>query len=624
MADRTEHRKLIEQAQELTTEYVDRLEVWISSRRASVKTIKETASEIHGVKISVNISKVCGAAVGCLGGIAALVGTVVTGGLATPLMIGGIAAAFTGTATSTGAGFVGQYISSNKINDVQKILDADNQLIKEIEDKKAVVDVKVLELSKVLHLSEHEVFGALLMSSLPRIRGFVRMDNITVFQLVVSTGLVGMLHLSFQSGSIAVKGMGAFAVVSLKGLSKVLGAMAKGVGAGAVIILDICFLIENSIELSKGSPSRAADSLTEIAIQLEKQADDVETSLKIIMEEVKQYEMEVESFRTLLETVALQDSATDEQAKVIARFIRNHSSSEWWSAFLSLDVDLQEFAFKIANVFLNFIKLIENYQKEDEQKKKKKKERRRIRKMRPEKLPHLNITLIAHGGIDPRVNYPSRMYYMTPAMKSVRCYSPWGCVINAPVVYGIATNKIEIDTCRFSGPVVPNIPISFNTLPDNMDLTPMVMLRPVTIGEDAYQALMDLARVLRYPVDGLVIPYVTVHGVHLPDIPLWLCISVLGMAALVLRTTVSVRVAACLSPMNINAIARLLEPNGCYPGLTQYCQVPMNRWPPIYMTTSFPPEMRREDAEEFEGIIRLLFPKYPERGKDKKEEEEQH
>ncbi|WAR01473.1 hypothetical protein MAR_008031, partial [Mya arenaria] len=302
------------------------------------------------------------------------------GGLATPLMIGGIAAAFTGTATSTGAGFVGQYISSNKINDVQKILDADNQLIKEIEDKKAVVDVKVLELSKVLHLSEHEVFGALLMSSLPRIRGFVRMDNITVFQLVVSTGLVGMLHLSFQSGSIAVKGMGAFAVVSLKGLSKVLGAMAKG------------------------SPSRAADSLTEIAIQLEKQADDVETSLKIIMEEVKQYEMEVESFRTLLETVALQDSATDEQAKVIARFIRNHSSSEWWSAFLSLDVDLQEFAFKIANVFLNFIKLIENYQKEDEQKKKKKKERRRIRKMRPEKLPHLNITLIAHGGIDPRVN----------------------------------------------------------------------------------------------------------------------------------------------------------------------------------------------------------------------------
>ena len=137
-------------------------------------------------------------------------------------------AAAAGTATSAGAGIAEHFISKSKLESAQEVLEADKKLTKNIENKKAEVDVKVEELSNLLRLSKEEVFGALLMSAVPG-RGFNQMNELMLFNFLVSATMMGaMLRLSFQSGSVIGKGMGAFAEVSLEGFSKLLGTVLKG------------------------------------------------------------------------------------------------------------------------------------------------------------------------------------------------------------------------------------------------------------------------------------------------------------------------------------------------------------------------------------------------------------
>ncbi|XP_052786655.1 uncharacterized protein LOC128221970 isoform X2 [Mya arenaria] len=589
MTDSTKHQNVIEQAQKLTKEYVELLNEWEPKRVATVARIREIASELQNVKQDVNISKVVGGAVGILGGIAAVAGTILSGGLAAPLFIGGMAAAAAGTATSAGAEIAEHFISKGKLESAQEVLEADKKLTKKIEDKKAEVDAKVKELSNLLRLSKEEVFGALLMSAVPG-RGFVHMNDERVFKMLVSAGLLPLVHLTFRGQSVIGKGMAAFEEVSLAGISKVLGSLLTGMAIGAMLVLDVYFLVSSSIELSNGSPSGAADSLRGVATKLEKQAQDLKSVLEQIREETEEYERYLrKKFRKELEKVAVQKCASDDDAKGILDHIYMHSSNEWQGAFLSLNINLNRYAFQIAQVFRIFGRLIEEH-------------------LRHKKEQHVEITLIAHGRINLHALVPSQIYYLTNVLKSVTCFSPWGCAVDANVVYGIATNTIRITNLKYSGPVIPGLPGAFNVLPERMDLTPNVIFSPVVHGEGAHQALLQLIALLQSPADGLVIPYFTGVGNDLlpfPEIPLWVCSNVVAICGFLLNVTVSLRVAACLSPENGGAITSFLGTDGCDSRLTQYCQVPMNRTPPIAMTNLI--TSPQNDIQQLEEIRGHLF-----------------
>ena len=228
-------------------------------------------------------------------------------------------------------------------------------------------------------------------------------------------------------------------------------------------------------------------------------------------------------------------------------------------------MNLNEFAFHLARVFRNIKQIIEE-------------------ELNRRRRNHLTIILIAHGRIDTRTMVPCHIYYFSQFMQSVTLYPPWGCAIDASVVYGIATNTLMAQNVQYSAPVRPGIPASWNILPRELTLTPNVKFTPVLVGEGAHQALLELDALLQTSSDGLVIPYFTGMGNNLlpfPEIPLWVCANVVGMCAHFLNITMDLRIAACLSPENAFTTTTA---GGYLMGLNQYCQVPMNMIPPAFMT----------------------------------------
>lgn len=256
-----------------------------------------------------------------------------------------------------------------------------------------------------------------------------------------------------------------------------------------------------------------------------------------------------------------------------------HASMGWRQAFTQYNCNLNEFVFNIARVFRNIGKAMEDYLNEND----------------PQRRRHLNMTLIAHGRIRPEESVPCQIYYMTPILQSVTLYPPWGCAIDASVVYGIATSTLFTGNVTVSANVVPGLPLMWNHLPEDLTETPNVLFTPVLHGEGAHQDLLALIALLQGPADGLVIPYFTGVGndmLPFPELPLWVCSNAIAVCGFLLGVSCSLRVASCLSPENVPRIVNHLGANGYLPGLNQYCQVPMNLIPAAFMTNHLTQEQR--------------------------------
>ena len=175
MAGAHPNQTLMVETQDQANEYMRLLQEWIPKRELTIHEIKVIARELRTVKQDVNIAKVVGGAVAVAGGVAAVAGTILTGGLAAPLLVGGIAGAVTGGATSAGAEIAEKYISKDKLESAQNVLNEDAELSKRIESVKLKLDSKTRELSRKLNLNFEQVQGALLMTTM--IGGIFILEN---------------------------------------------------------------------------------------------------------------------------------------------------------------------------------------------------------------------------------------------------------------------------------------------------------------------------------------------------------------------------------------------------------------------------------------------------------------
>ena len=88
-----------------------------------------------------------------------------------------------------------------------------------------------------------------------------------------------MLSTSFGIESAIGKGIAStLAEVSVKGAAKIAGTVLVGV----MLVWDIYSLVTNSIDLAKGSPSEASDTLETTAGELANQVNDLNDLLKRI------------------------------------------------------------------------------------------------------------------------------------------------------------------------------------------------------------------------------------------------------------------------------------------------------------------------------------------------------
>ena len=220
------------------------------------------------------------------GGIATVAGigvTIMTGGLAAPLIGWGIAGSVAGAVTSSGSDIIGQYVSKDKMDRAQKIMDEEAKLSEEIEKKKATLDKLVDRLSISLELDRDRIMGILFLANFINVLKsnlLHRLDPMTTQLLLLSSILGGTMFLASRVTLEAV-GKGASKValsVSLQSVVKVVGSVLKGVAIGAaglVLVWDVYQWVGATIDLAEGKSS-PADALGKVADELAKQMKGIE------------------------------------------------------------------------------------------------------------------------------------------------------------------------------------------------------------------------------------------------------------------------------------------------------------------------------------------------------------
>ena len=244
-------------------------------------------------------------------------------------------------------------------------------------------------------------------------------------------------------------------------------------------------------------------------------------------------------FRELLQEIASKGCPTQGEVQSVWGYLIAFSSDEWRQAFSQYASSREGYVAFLA-VLLKFVLAnVQQRQEEDE-----------------EVDIHMDVTFIAHGTIvSPKL--PCSLHYVRypevtlspvfPSLKSITLYEPWGCAIDAKVVYGIATGLIEIDNVQYSDEVLPHEPRNFNTLPNNDTLIPMVIFTPVKTNDDAYRQLLEIADILNENRRGRVILYFQSPGTSLPEIPLCQLTNALDMMSYITGISLNLHVAACLT-----------------------------------------------------------------------------
>ena len=254
-------------------------------------------------------------------------------------------------------------------------------------------------------------------------------------------------------------------------------------------------------------------------------------------------------FRKLLLEIASKGCPTTEEVQLVLDYLNIISGDEWRQAFRQYVSSPEAYVASVALLFTFVLTRVQQQQRKDEEEEEK-------------YINDMDVTFIAHGNIvSPKL--PCSLYYVrspeltlspaVPTLKSITLYEPWGCAIDASVVYGIASGLININAVRYSDVVLPSLPHCFNKLPNNDTLIPMPVFTPVTTNEKVYAELMELDGIINMKSRGLVIPYFqSPFDTGLPEIPLWALTNVLDVISYITGISFNLHVAACLTVKDTN------------------------------------------------------------------------
>ena len=205
--------------------------------------------------------------------------TIMTGGLAAPLIGWGIAGSVAGAVTRSVSEGIGQHLSKTKMEKAQKIMDEEAKHSKEIEEKKAELDKTVERLGKLLKLDRDQVLGMLFMANLLADMGILpnRLAADTAKLFLYSGSTV------FLISGIALETMGQemtklIMKVSVQNILEIVGAVLQGMALGAAAVVlawEIYQWVNVTADLVKGT-SEAAEALEKVADELEKQMKEIE------------------------------------------------------------------------------------------------------------------------------------------------------------------------------------------------------------------------------------------------------------------------------------------------------------------------------------------------------------
>ena len=276
---------------------------WMDMRKKSLKMMRDTADEIDKHYKNVDISRIVGAGTAIAGGVVAVGGTVATlatAGLAAPItalmIVAGTVISIAGGTTSAGASIADMIIPKLKLSVVQKQIDADNEMLKELMKIRSEIEeiIKIRSL-RVNRLHESRVEEVLEAPSLEKKEGVK--DTLNVARTVSRVGSVatviarivgktavkfGGLVVKFGKNPAHATNVGRTIAKSGVVAANVGHVALKGAAVGGVVVQIVAIPV-NIAEIVKGGMSLYRGSETEAGRQLRENAKKFEEQMKNVL-----------------------------------------------------------------------------------------------------------------------------------------------------------------------------------------------------------------------------------------------------------------------------------------------------------------------------------------------------
>ena len=250
------HTQMVE-LQELTNRFGRAIEQWIPVRDVTIQEIQRTIDNLRVHHRNVNISRITGSLTSIAGSTMAIVGFAiapVTFGASIGLSVGGIALAVAGGSTAAGASIADIVIQKSNVKHAQEQLTRDYDQLKAIREIAEQINTQIDAVKQ-------------------ECQGVSSAQFAVVFGEVLTQGIVRTSNLGMRLAELAVFGtleVGAAAV-------RVGGAAAKGIAVAGIVLnvvlipIDLIEIVRSSVNLARGSQTKAIKRLNEIVKQLQEQ-----------------------------------------------------------------------------------------------------------------------------------------------------------------------------------------------------------------------------------------------------------------------------------------------------------------------------------------------------------------
>lgn len=248
---------------------------WIPKRKNTREQLQELATKLHEHHRNVNISTVTGASLGTLGGVLSIAGLIAApftfgAGLVVSLVGAGIGG--TGGLVMSGSKVVEIILTKLGLKEVQEAIDVDREACAQLQEKLEALENFIYDLAEFLKpLHDDAQLKRELEGS-----GFTFLQNLASSEFATSPEEKVEFGARFFRvfSSAASVSASAFATAGTLARSAALAGtrvahVAGSIVSAALLPLDITLLVKSSLELQRGSTSKAVEDIRQILSELE-------------------------------------------------------------------------------------------------------------------------------------------------------------------------------------------------------------------------------------------------------------------------------------------------------------------------------------------------------------------
>ncbi|XP_066016127.1 uncharacterized protein [Pocillopora verrucosa] len=248
---------------------------WIPKRKNTREQLQELATKLHEHHRNVNISTVTGASLGTVGGVLSIAGLIAApftfgAGLVVSLVGAGIGG--TGGLVMSGSKVVEIILTKLGLKEVQEAIDVDREACAQLQEKLEALENFIYDLAEFLKpLHDDAQLKRELEGS-----GFTFLQNLASSEFATSPEEKVEFGARFFRvfSSAASVSASAFATAGTLARSAALAGtrvahVAGSIVSAALLPLDITLLVKSSLELQRGSTSKAVEDIRQILSELE-------------------------------------------------------------------------------------------------------------------------------------------------------------------------------------------------------------------------------------------------------------------------------------------------------------------------------------------------------------------